>query len=471
MISYKKFSFFAMEPVTLVVDKLKGFAKSSEDFLTGIRHWNDKPKSRNPIEILKRLQREAFSDLMKLRDRQDKVERVLSFYKATKGQEVNTRVRGEVDVVGSLLFLENADQQTCDSLDKAGMQTGVGSRFTFETIVREKDALMVEFTATQNGYSGDVVGSPLSLSKVMYSANVSDWLSAVVIPVGAQCKDIASASNVLQQERSLTDYSFFGSPNMSQLHNVGAGAGAGAGAIVKSSNITATLAGIISSGMQQEQLNSVGIKRCFSTLGQILCQISKGTKLTLIGVHNKLIRPSQQQDIQLNRFTVPFGSLRKMNVGPTYASTSSPLADNLTRKANAEEELEGNNSGGGSIAVMVDSELDENTRIGSWFEMQNSTPAHMRWGFTMFDNLEAEEGESSVGWGLGVGGSGNIGSKKSQGGDLSSAWDHHFQVEAFLKMNMAIGGNKKFSLQPGLVYVMDGTTRLPALMLRSNWSL
>ncbi|KAI3919861.1 hypothetical protein MKW98_001117 [Papaver atlanticum] len=448
-----------MEPVTLVVDKLKGFAKSSEDLLTGILHWNDKPKSRNP--------REAFSDLMKLRDRQDKVERVLSFYKATKGQEVNTRVRGEVDVVGSLLFLENADQQTCDSLNKAGMQTGIGSRFTFETIVREKDALMVEFTATQNGYSGGDVGSPLSLSKVMYSANVSDWLSAVVIPVGAQCKDIASASNVLQQERSLTDYSFFGSPNRSQLHNVGAGAGA----IVKRSNITATLAGIISGGMQQEQLNSVGIKRCFSTLGQVLCQITKGTKLTLIGVHNKLIRPSQQQDIQLNRFTVPFGGLRNINVGPTYASTASPLADNLTRIANAEEELEVNNSGGGSIAVMVDSELDENTRIGSWFEMQNSTPAHLRWGVTMFDNLEAEDGESSVGWGLGVGGSGNIGSKKSQGGDLSSAWDHHFQVEAFLKMNMACGANKKFSLQPGLVYVMDGTTRLPALMLRSNWSL
>ncbi|KAI3981564.1 hypothetical protein MKX01_007484 [Papaver californicum] len=456
-----------MEPVNLVVDKLKGFAKSSEGFLTGILHWHDKPKSRSPIEILKRLQREAFSDLMKLRDRQDKVERVLSFYKATKGQEVNTRVRGEVDVVGLLLFLENADQQTCDTLYKAGMQTGIGSRFTFETIVREKDALMVEFTATQNGYSGDAVGSPLSLSKVMYSANVSDWLSAIVIPAGAQCKDIASASNVLQQERGLTDFSFFGSPNTSHLHNVSAGAGA----IAKRSNITVTLAGFVSSGMQQEQLNSVGIKRCFSTLGQVLCQITKGTKLTLIGIHNKLIRPSQQQDIQLSTFTVPFGGLRNTNMGPTYASTSSPLADNLTRNANVEEELEMNNSGGGSIAVMVDSELDESTRIGSWFEMQNSSPAHLRWGVTMFDNLGAEDDELSVGWGLGVGGSGNIGSKKRLGGDLSSAWDHHFQVEAFLKMNMAVGGNKKFSLQPGLVYVMDGTTRLPALMLRSNWSL
>ncbi|KAI3930760.1 hypothetical protein MKX01_037206 [Papaver californicum] len=392
-----------MEPVTLVVEKIKGFAKSSEGFLTGIFHWHDKPKSRNPIEILKRLQREAFSDLMKLRDRQDKVERVLSFYKATKGQEVNTRVRGEVNVVGSLLFLENADQQTCDTLNKAGMQTGIGSRFTFETIVREKDALMGEFTATQNGCNSSE------------SAVQTHW----------------SASNVLQQERSLTDFSFFASRNMSQLHNVGAGAGA----IAKRSNITVTLAGFVSSGMQQEQLNSVGINRCFSTLGQVLCQITKGTKLSLIGIHNKLIRPSQQQDIQLSRFTVPFGGLRNTNVGPIFMN------------ANVEEQLEVDNSGGGSIAVMVDSEFDD--------------PVHLRWGVTMFDNLEAEDGELSVGWGLGVGGR----------GDLSSAWDHHFQVEAFLKMNMAVGGNKKFSLQPGLVYVMDGTTRVPALMLQSNWSL
>ncbi|MCL7023322.1 hypothetical protein MKW94_021441 [Papaver nudicaule] len=458
-----------MEPVTLVVDKVKGFAKSSGDFLTGILHWHDKPKSRNPIDILKRLQREAFSDLMKLRDRQDKVERVLSFYKATKSQEVSTRVRGEVDVVGSLLFLENADQQTCDTLNKAGMQTGVGSTFTFETIVREKDALMAEFTASQNGYSDDAVGSPLSLSKVMYSANISDWFSAVVIPVGAQCKDVASASNAFQQERSLTNFSFFGSPNLGQLHN--GGVAAGAGLMVKRSNITATLAEIVSNGMQQEQLDSVGTKHCFSTFGQVLCQITKGTKLTLMGIHNKLTRPSQQQDLQLNRFTVPFGGLRSTNMGRTYASSSSPLADNLTRNNNAGEEPEVNNSGGGSIAMMVDSELDESTRIGSWFEMQNSTPAHLRWGVTVFDTPEAEDGALSVGWGLGVGGSGSIGSQKNRGGDLSSAWDHHFQVEAFLKMNMAVEGNKKFSLQPGLVYVMDGTTRIPALMLRSNWSL
>ncbi|OVA01073.1 hypothetical protein BVC80_8811g11 [Macleaya cordata] len=445
-----------MDPGAFLADKLKGFAKSGDKFVMGILHWRDNWNRRNPVEILKRLQREAFSDLMKLRDRQDKVERMISFYKSNKGspfQEANTRVKGEVDVVGALLLLDNIDQQSCDTLSRAGIRTGTASRFTFETTIRQKDALAAEFVANQNdqGYSGDVIGSPLSLTKVTYLANVSDWFSAVVIPVGAQCKDVAIASNALQHERSLTDFSSFGSLILGECHS----AAAGAGLMVKRSNVTAALAEFVSGvGMIQQQPNSVGIRRCFSTFGQVICQLSQGTKLTLMGVHKKISRPCQQ--IPLQSLTVPVGSLKRHKVVSPDASSadvSTPLVA-MTRN-NAEEE----NTGGGSIAVMVESELDESTRIGGWIEMQNSSPRYLKWAVTMSDTPEDE----LVGWGLSLGGGGNVEAE----GHSSSTWDHHFQVEAFLKFNML--GGKRFSLQPGLVYVMDGTTRIPALMFRSSW--
>ncbi|KAF6138839.1 hypothetical protein GIB67_018570 [Kingdonia uniflora] len=62
----------------------------------------------NPIEILKRLQREAFSDTMKLRNRLDKHDRLLSsFYKSTPFNHSTTHLSEEVDVGGALLLVDN----------------------------------------------------------------------------------------------------------------------------------------------------------------------------------------------------------------------------------------------------------------------------------------------------------------------------------------------------------------------------
>nr|DAD46746.1 TPA_asm: hypothetical protein HUJ06_016683 [Nelumbo nucifera] len=192
-----------MEHITSAVEKLKGFAKSSEKFAKDVIQRRDNSARRNPIEILKRLQREAFSDLMKLRERQDKVERLLSFYKPSRGpfQEASTRVKVEVNTVGALLLVDNTDDQSCDMLSRAGVRTGVSSRFIFETTVREKDSLLAEFVTCQNcqDYVSDVTGSPLSLEKVAYLANVNDWFSTVAIPIGAQCKDVGFASNSFNQ--------------------------------------------------------------------------------------------------------------------------------------------------------------------------------------------------------------------------------------------------------------------------------
>lgn len=140
---------------------------------------------------------------MKLRDRQDKVERMITFYRSSKKnpfQEASTHVRGEVDVLGAILMMDNVDQQNSDALSIAGIRTGIDSRFTFETTIRQRDTLIAEFVASQKGkkYLNDVFESPLSLSKVCYMANVNDWLSMTAIPVGAQCRDVGIASDSSQ---------------------------------------------------------------------------------------------------------------------------------------------------------------------------------------------------------------------------------------------------------------------------------
>lgn len=161
------------------------------------------------IEILKRLQRESFSDLMKLRERQDKVEKVLSFYKSGKCgrfQQSATHVRGEIDVIGALVLLNRIDGQTTSAVHEAGIRTGIHSKFIFETIVRQKDILVAELASNQNEEAPlDGFGSSLSLSKLAYSANVNDRFSVVAVPLGARYEDMEMGSKPLQVNTSYCD--------------------------------------------------------------------------------------------------------------------------------------------------------------------------------------------------------------------------------------------------------------------------
>ena len=152
------------------------------------------------IEILKRLQRETFSDLMRLRDRQEKVEKVLSFNNTQRSsplQENGTHVRGEVDILGALLLMSVIDNHSLKTLRRAGISTGIHSRLTFETTVRENDSLVAEFVANQKAKVdfGVDSGNELTLSKVLYKASVRDWMSAIVAPNGARCRDVATVAS------------------------------------------------------------------------------------------------------------------------------------------------------------------------------------------------------------------------------------------------------------------------------------
>ncbi|XP_057973720.1 uncharacterized protein LOC131161774 [Malania oleifera] len=420
-----------MEPLASAVDKVKGFAKSTQDlFVNGVTHHRRNLARRHPIEILKRLQREAFSDLMKLRDRQDKVERMLSFHKSSNGnpfQEASTHVRGEVDFLGALLMMDSVDQQKYDTFCRAGMRTGIDSRFTFETSIRQNDTLVAEFVASQKGqgYTGDVFGSSLSLAKVLYMANASDWFSAIAIPVGAQCRDVGTATGYSHQRRGLTDFLPCG-PSLLHKHN-----GSAIGLTVSKSNVVASLAQFVSV--------SVGSRHSFSTFGQVACQLSSGTKLSLSGLHQ--VSKSFSQQMIPGALSLPFGIL-KWRKAPEMPNDTS--AESI--ETNTEE-----NPSAGSIALVLESQLDESTRIGGWVEMEKSNPRAMQWAISMSDTPEDE-----LGWGLSLGGI-------VQGRAICD----HLQAEAFVKFNLG----KRFSLQPGFVYVRDGNTQIPAIMFRSSWSL
>ncbi|XP_073135358.1 uncharacterized protein [Henckelia pumila] len=419
-----------MDPVATVVDKLKEFTKSTQCFALSLLCRRKDSDHRSPIEILKRLQREAFSDIMKLRDRQDKVERILTFNKSSKGnpfQEASTHVRGKVDVLGGFFIMDGVDDEhKCDILQRSGIRTGIDARFTFETAVREKDIFLAEFTASEKG-QGDSFGGPLSLTKVFYGAHFRDWFSAVAIPMGAQCRDVEVATDS-HRERALTDYSEFGPPLLNQ-HSDSA-----IGITVRKSNVVASLAQFVS-GLRT-QLHPAGITLSLSTFGQVAWQLSRSTKLSLLGRHQ--VSRSSSQRTNLGALAFPISAFKRNRISDISTVEDSPTSQ------------EGRISDG-SIALMVNSELDENTRIGGWIETKNSDPGYFQWAVTMCDNPEDE-----FGWGLTLGGS-------LQG---RRSWDH-FQVETYLNLNFG----KRFKVQPALMYVMDESTQFSALMFRSSWSL
>lgn len=414
-----------MEPLTLAVDELKRLAKTANDFAHALLNSG----RRSPIDILKRLQREAFSDIMKLRDRQDKVERLLTFYKSSKGspfQEASTHVRGNVDLLGALFIMDDVNEQKYDAIQRSGIRTGINARLRFETEFRENDTLVAEFTANGKG-QGDMLGGPLSLAKVLYAAHFSDWLSAFAVPAGAQCRDVG-VETTTNQERGLTRYSDFEPPLLHQHH------GSAVGITMRKMNVVASLAQFFSGfGMQ---VNADELACSMSTFGQIAWQLSRNTKLSLSGVHRK--SRVTGQNINLGALAFPVSIFKRNRFSETSVEEDSPRS---RQRHNWDA----------TVSLMLNSEIDDSVKIGGWIESKSSNPGHLEWAVTMSDLPEDE-----LGWGLSCGGV-LQGPKRLE----------HFQVETFLNMNFG----KRFRLQSGVVYVKDGVMQFPAVMIRSNWSL
>lgn len=429
-----------MEPKAFAIDKFKGLTKSTQEFFETLIHGRPKPPPRrNPIDILKRLQREAFSDLMKLRDRQDKVEKIVSLYGTSRGkgspfQEANTILRGEFDHLGAVLFMHDDEfLQDSEVLSQAGIRTGISSRFNVETTVRQNDTLVAEFVASEKHKNdlSDLSECSLSLAKVSYTANVCNWLSAIAIPVGAQCRDVALLTNPSHQGKGLTDLSSFGPPLLNERN------GSAIGLMVKKANAVASLAQFVSG-----QVGSSRVGHCFSTFGQVVCQLPARTKLSLLGLHQAPKLSSEH--VHYVAPAIGLGDLVHHPSPETTVEAYTPPLGTISQE----------NVSTGSIALMLESELDEITKIGGWIEMKQSNPKHLEWAVTISD-----DSEDSFGWGVSL--NGGLGAQGPQ------SWNH-FQVESYMKFNLG----KRLSVKPGITtHILDGKPRMTAFMLQSNWFL
>ncbi|KAG8093710.1 hypothetical protein GUJ93_ZPchr0012g19776 [Zizania palustris] len=218
-----------------------GVADSAKRLLLSFRRRPPPPPCPNPIDILKRLQRQAFSDIMQLRERQEKVERVLMLYKSSKSGP----------------FAEESTQ------------------FVFHTSVRKKDSLLAELVTDHRCLSSenDPIGSPFVLSKVMYLANINDSLSVAAVPVGARCDDFSTDPN-LQEGHWLPSFHYsLRPPLLIKRHNYAAGV------ILRSKNFAASLAELISTAGKPN--NSSEASRFFTGFGQVSCQMHDEIKLIM----------------------------------------------------------------------------------------------------------------------------------------------------------------------------------------------
>ena len=120
--------------------------------------------------------------------------------------------------------------------------------------------------------------------------------------------------------------------------------------MVKKSNVVASLAQFVSGlGLPT---NCSEITNCFGTFGQVVYQLSQSTKLSLLGVH-KVPKLSNQR-LRLGAMTTPFSIFRQRKLSETSIEENGLQIDTYGEG----ERLDG------SVALMLESELDESTRIG-----------------------------------------------------------------------------------------------------------
>jgi hypothetical protein len=153
---------------------------------------------------LRRLQREAFSDLLKVRERLDKIEVHTGLRQSKTGgpalrEADKTRLKGEVCAGGAFVLLEDSNSRySRTALEQAGLYTGLDVRFTFETSFRGKDVMITECSAGHAGSDGSILGGPISVTKLVYNTQVTDDLTVVVAQLGARTSDITEVVNPLQ---------------------------------------------------------------------------------------------------------------------------------------------------------------------------------------------------------------------------------------------------------------------------------
>ncbi|OEL14939.1 hypothetical protein BAE44_0024043 [Dichanthelium oligosanthes] len=394
-----------------------------------LHHHQPQQQHHRPGDIMKRLQRETFSDVMKFKEKHDQIEHILSLYKSGKGFEfldLPIQVKIALDAVGALFLVDgNEFEQAKATLNKAGKRTGLSSRFVFESKTRGKDTVAAELSTRLGGagaHLGEETGRPVELTSLQYNARINKWLSMILVPFGAQCNNFLHSSSMIQNLRSQA--CFDGPPSFLEHHNCAAGLR------IEGSKFTASFAELIfgSGGLDS---GGGGTNR-MTTFGQVSCKPNNDVKLSLSGLWQ--VRSLSSRFNNLGILAIPLGSLK---AGAAAAEEHTELSVMVDASQ--------------SIALMVDCELYETLKTEGWFQLERPDHGPVHWGFSLSDIPENE-----LGWGVRVGGTAE--GKKT----------HHLQhldLEGYLNFNLGKGAR----LQPGLVYAKMGEKMTPALFLRSSW--
>ncbi|XP_066341592.1 uncharacterized protein [Miscanthus floridulus] len=417
-----------------------------------LHHQQQQHPHNRPGDIMKRIQRETFSDVMKFKEKHDQIEHILSLYKTGKGFEfldLPIQVKIALDAVGALFLVDRTEfEQAKAILDKVGRRTGLSSRFVFESKTRGKDTIAAELS-TQLGAGGHL-GRPVELTRLQYSARINKWLSMTLVPFGARCNNFLHSSSMIQNLG--IQASFGGPPSFFDHHNCGAGLR------IEGSKFTASFAELIfgSGGLDS---GGGGTNR-MTTFGQVSCKPANDVKLSLSGIWQ--VHSLSPLFNNLGILAIPLGSLKPEN--PTVSGTEhtelSVKFNNQTDVSATSHTVVAVHGASPSVqlpqsmALMVDCELYETLRTEGWFQMERSNHGPVRWGFTLSDIADNE-----LGWGVKVSGGTAEERRRNQ--------LQHLVLEGFLNFNVGKGA----MLQPGLVCAKMEGKMTPALFLRSSWAM
>ncbi|CAD6205194.1 unnamed protein product [Miscanthus lutarioriparius] len=455
-------------PSPTVADGIRGLLRSGEALIRAVfggnsgqprlpvkhqqHHLHHHQPQHRPGDIMKRIQRETFSDVMKFKEKHDQIEHILSLYKTGKGFEfldLPIQVKIALDAVGALFLVDGTEfEQAKATLDKVGRRTGLSSRFVFESKTRGKDTIAAELS-TQLG-AGDHLGRPVELTRLQYSARINKWLWMTLVPFGARCNNFLHSPSMIQNLRSQA--SFDGPPSFFDQHNCGAGLR------IEGSKFTASFSELIfgSGGLDS---GGGGTNR-MTTFGQVSCKPANDVKLSLSGIWQ--VHSLSPLFNNLGILAIPLGSLKPGNptVSGTGEHTELSVKFNNQTGASATSHTVVAVRGASpavqlpqSMALMVDCELYQTLKTEGWFQMERSIHGPVRWGFSLSDIPDNE-----LGWGVKV--SGGTAEEMRRRNQLQ-----HLELEGFLNFNLGKGAR----LQPGLVYAKMETKMTPALFLRSSW--
>ncbi|GBG88180.1 hypothetical protein CBR_g46669 [Chara braunii] len=488
-------------------EKEKIVQAAGEEVLKSLmsRSGDDALAVRSEVSALRRLQREAFSDQLKTKDRIDKLEHFTGLRKvAHLGESMagggalasRTRMRGDIAVGAAYPLLDGSDEKVRQSqkltFDRVGARIGVDARFTFETAFRGgKDTLITQCVSGKNGQAlgsstvdGDALVGPITVRKVVYSAELGDNLSLKFSPVGADGADICNALNPLEGY-GLTKSTAEGLPILKKCR------GSAASATFRLNGASITTAQFIDRGATA--FNGGGNQRpSHATVAQVTLRPEEWLVVSLSAVSQFWAPASNRDEAGTLRTPQWDDHVVQDDVldGSVTSKVSVQNADPIpSAAAPARSGLRlpkiGPVPGGPAlqtIGAAAACDLGGNITMASWAQFERAEwlsekeKQHVRWGLTLSKapgsvagngNGNGNGSSTGLGWGLSVGSNG-IPETASNSQLPRKLWEAPLQMEGFLRIQCAKG----FTVYPGVVCTTDGRGEsTPGFVVRSHWSL